>query len=81
MSPPVSDLGHSGTLGHLGDIAARAVQLLALAAAPPFFSPAPPAESTTFGTIVSAALLVAVVIGAGRLRVRPGGARGSAPRC
>ena len=61
----------------LGDLLVGAVELLALALAPPFFSPAPPPGGGSLsGGIAAAAVLAALVVGAGRLRTRPGGRAG-----
>ena len=57
----------------LTDTLVQAASLLALAAAPPLFSPAPPRSANPqVEALLAAALLAAVVIGALRLRAKLG---------
>jgi tetratricopeptide (TPR) repeat protein len=66
------------TLSDFADVAQRAAYLLALAVAPPALSPAPVLDPGPVPTALAIALLSAVVVAAGRTRVRLGGLAGNA---
>jgi tetratricopeptide (TPR) repeat protein len=66
------------TLADFADVAQRAAYLLALAVAPPLLSPAPVLDPGPLHTAIAMTLLAAVVVAAGRLRVRLGRPAGSA---
>jgi tetratricopeptide (TPR) repeat protein len=66
------------TLADLADLLQHAAYLLALAIAPPLLSPAPVLATEAASTALAGAAIGAVVIAAGRLRVRLGGRAGDA---